>query len=178
MTNGLSPEALSKWAKRIASEVDPEYEPLAPMMLEAYLRGGRERKQLFDSAPTVGAILPDGGTSLLPFAFLALSWIATNLSKLYRSGGISALSDLFSLWKSWLELAKTRKTMNAEPSVPEVQHEALFSLRRILDEVQQVLEKQGLPTEQCELVSYRVMKALLNEPNEAAAFVKALQNGN
>ena len=35
MTTGLSTEILSKWAKRIAVELEPEREAIAPMMLDA-----------------------------------------------------------------------------------------------------------------------------------------------
>lgn len=119
--------------------------------------------------------MPDGEPSLLPYAFLALNWIATQLMQLCSSGGISALSDLLSLWKNWLELVKTQKTLKEEAGAPEGRNEPLVGLRRVLEEVQRALEKQGLPTEQCELVSYRVMKALLQEPVEAAKFVKIFQ---
>lgn len=177
MTKGLSPEMLSKWARRIAVEVDPEREALAPMMMEVYLRGGRERRQLFESASTVGGILPDGGASLLPYAFLALSWVATGLMQMCSAGGLSALSDLLSCWKNLLELVKTRKRLKEEAGAPKGQDDALVGLRRVLEEVQRVLEKQGLPTEQCELVSYRVMKVLLQEPDEAVQFVRGFQGG-
>lgn len=177
MNKELSPETLSKLAKRIAIEIDPEYEALAPMMLEAYMRGGRERRQLFETAPTLGGIMPDGGASILPYAFLALSWVVTQLMRLSNSGGVRTLSDFLSLWKNCLELVKDLKTQNKEAIAPEGRSEALVGLRRILDEVQKTLERQGLPKEQSELVGYRVMKVLLQEPVEAAKFVIMFKEG-
>lgn len=51
------PEKVSQWARRMAVEIDPDYEPLAPMYLAAYLRGGKERKQLFEQTATVAGLL-------------------------------------------------------------------------------------------------------------------------
>lgn len=172
MADKLSPEILNKWARSIAVEVDPAREALAPMMVEAYLRGGRQRRQLFESVDTPGGFLPEGAISLLPYAFLALSWVANELMHLARNGGLSALSDLLSCWKSWLELAKARKALEEEATSHQTHSEALDDLNRVLTAVQRALEKQGLPIEQCELVTYRVMKVLVQEPNEAAQVVK------
>jgi hypothetical protein len=175
MSTGLSPEMMDRWAKRIAVEIDPDREALAPMMLKAYMRGGRDRKQLFECAPTLGGVLPDGGASLLPYAFLALGWVATGLTQLCSAGGLSVLSDLLSCGKNLLELVKIRKVQSEETGSSRGRDEMLSGLHHILEEVQQGLEKQGLPTEQCELVSYRVMKVLLQEPAEAAQLVQGFQ---
>ena len=114
MTTGLSTEILSMWAKRIAVEVEPEREAIAPMMLDAYLHGGRERRQLFARVPMVGGILPDGGASLLPYAYLALSTLAAELVHLCSGKGLSTLSDLLSCWKNWLELGQDSKDAERE----------------------------------------------------------------
>lgn len=176
MAKGLSHEVLSKWAKLIAAEVEPEREALAPMMLEAYLHGGRARRQLFKNAPTLGGILPDGGISLLPFAYLAFTTVVAGLTKIYNAGGLQFLTDLLSVWKNLLEIVKMRKSVREEAHTVTRETDPLLLLRRTMEEVQQILERQGLPTEQCELVSFRVMKVLLQEPAEAVQLVRTFHN--
>lgn len=170
-------DMLNKWAKMIAVEVAPEYEPLAPMMMTAYLRGGKERKQLFESASIAGGFLPDGGLSFLPYAFLALSGIAAPLMQLCSSLGLGTINDLLNCWKSLLEVIDVQKKLNEKPEVANKGNDTLAALRRVMDEVQKSLKKQGLTKEQADLVSYRVMKALLQEPNEGAQFIQAFQEG-
>jgi hypothetical protein len=169
--NEQLPTELTEWATRIAMEVEPEREALAPMMMAAYLRGGRERSQLFESTPTLGGFLPDGGISLLPYAFLALTKVAAGLMKIYDSGGLGVVTDLLRAWKTWLEVVRERKPITQQNST-RGPAESLISLRRVLEEIQGTLQTQGLPQEQCELVSYRVMKTLLQRPAEAAQFIE------
>lgn len=171
------PTNLAIWAKRIAQEVEPEQEDLAPMMMAAYLRGGKERKQLFENKSELGGFLPDGGLSLLPFAYLAVVKLADLLVAFYQAGGLRVITDLLEAWKSWLEVAKERHSATSHTATSADRAEPLLSLRRVLDEIQGTLHAQGLPQEQCELVSYRVMKALLKEPAGAAEFVTTLGNG-
>ncbi len=174
MTEDFSSDSISKWAKRIAAEIEPESEALAPMMMEAYLRGGRDRRQLFENKAELGGFLPDGGALLLPFAYMALSYIAKGLLKLYQSGGLSGISNLLSIWKNAFDLIKTRKAREEAHAVTET--EARRSLRHTLDEVQRALREQGLSTDQCELICYRVMMVLLDEPIEGAQLVRTFQS--
>jgi hypothetical protein len=170
---GVFPEIADHWARKIAVEIDPAYEPLAPMYLKAYLRGGKERQQLFEQVPMVGGVTGEGGYSLLPYAFAALSAIAVQLANLCSGGGLHILSDLLACWKNWLELVQVKATPSPT-EVAEGHHGELASLRRVLETVQRGLEQQGLPSEQSELVTYRVMKALLQEPADAAQLLSVL----
>ncbi len=175
------PEQLSAnfavWAKRIAQEVEPEQEDLAPTMMAAYLRGGRDRKQLFESKSELGGFLPDGGLSLLPFAYLAVMKLAELIVSFYQADGLRVITDVLKAWKSWLEVAKERASATSHTATPTDVAEPLPSLRRVLDEIQETLHAQGLPREQCELITYRVMKALLKEPAEAAQLLTAFGKG-
>jgi hypothetical protein len=172
----LLPDNAADWARKIAMEIDPAYEPLAPMYLEAYVRGGRERQQLFEQVAVVGGVVGEGGISLLPYAFAALSGIAAQLGKLCGGGGLSLLSDLLACWKNWLELiqlkASTDTTRKSEDESGD-----LAALRRVLATVQGSLEQQGLAPEQSELITYRVMKVLLQAPAEAAQLLSKFPAG-
>lgn len=173
---GVLPKIADQWARKIAVEIDPAYEPLAPMYLEAYLCGGKKRRQLFEQVAMVGGVTGDGGISLLPYAFAALSAIAAQLANLCSSGGLNILRDLLACWKNWLELVQVKAAV-PPTQVPEKHHGALASLKRVLETVQRGLEQQGLSPEQSELVTYRVMKALLQEPDDAAQLLSVFSEG-
>lgn len=171
------PERAADWARKIAMEIDPAYEPLAPIYLEAYVRGGKERQQLFERVATVGGVVGDGGISLLPYAFAALSGIAAQVANLCGSGGLTLVGDLLACWKNWLELARVRASAKAAKN-SEDDHGELAALRRVMATVQRGLQQQGLAAEQCELITYRVMKVLLQEPAQAAQLLAEFPTGN
>jgi hypothetical protein len=167
----LSPE-LAVWAKNIAQEVDSENLALAPMMLDAYLQGGERRKQLFKNDAMVGGFLAEGIVSLLVFAFSALSFIGNELMQLQASGGFDAINSLLSSWKTWLELLKNRESLNEKIKSPNGRNAELASLYRVSQRVEKNLQgKYGLSIEQSELVTYQVIKSLLEEPDQGAKLV-------
>ncbi|MGE4561228.1 MAG: hypothetical protein AB7E77_13575 [Desulfobulbus sp.] len=171
------PEKVSQWSRRIAVEIDPDYEPLAPMYLAAYLRGGNERRQLFEQVATVGGVAAGGGRSLLPYAFAVVSGIAAQAARLCGGGGLALLSDLLTLWKNWLELVQVQKDSAETADASRDKPDELMALRRVLATVQRELAQQGLPVEQCELITFRVMKALLDRPEEAAELLTLFRDG-
>ena len=168
-TQTLTPE-LVNWAKRTALEVDPDNEDLAPMMLNAYLQGGQNRKQLFERDAVVGSFSSEGILPLLAFAFTALSLIGKELMELQVSGGLDAINGLLSAWKTWLEALKARQSLKEKAST-EGKRDEYASLYRILQKVEKSLRKRGLSREQSELLTYQVIKSLLEEPDEGAKII-------
>ena len=166
----LTPELVS-WAKRIALKVDPDNEALAPMMLDAYLQGGSKRKQLFERDAMVGSFLAEGILPLLAFAFTALSLIGKELMELQASGGLRAINSLLSGWKTWLEALKTRQSLKEKAESPEGKKDDFASLYRVSQKVEKALQKRGLSMEQSELLTYHVIKSLLEEPGGGAKLI-------
>jgi hypothetical protein len=169
----LSPE-LEAWAKRIAQDVDPDNEDLAPMMLDAYLQGGAKRKQLFARDVMAGSFLAEGMEPLLAFAFMALGFIGKELMQLQSSGGLSAINNLLIGWKTWLEILKTRPSLTEKAKSPEGKNDTLASLYSISQKVEKTLVKGGLSIEQAEVLTYRVIKSLLEDPDKGAKIITQL----
>ncbi|MFO1434065.1 MAG: hypothetical protein U1F76_28920 [Candidatus Competibacteraceae bacterium] len=168
--HALSPNLVA-WAKRIALEIDPDNEALVPMMLDAYLQGGAKRKQLFESDAMVGSFAAEGIVSLLGFAFMALSFIGNELMALQASGGLGAINNLLSGWKTWLEVLKTQQSFKEKTQSPVEKSDELASLYRVSQKVEKALRKRGLSMEQSESLTHIVIKALLEEPDGGAKLI-------
>lgn len=168
--HALSPNLVA-WAKRIALEIDPDNEALAPMMLDAYLQGGAKRKQLFENDAMVGSFAAEGIASLLGFAFMALSFIGNELTALQASGGLDAINNLLGGWKTWLEILKNKQSLKEKAESPAEKSDELNTLYRVSQKVERALRKRGLSMEQSELLTYQVIKSLLEEPDGGAKLI-------
>lgn len=68
-------DIISSWAAKIAEEAAPDEIDLAPAMAQAFIQGGKERKQLFVSSAggVPGAFGPGEGMALFPWLLQAIS---------------------------------------------------------------------------------------------------------
>jgi hypothetical protein len=48
-------------------------------------------------------------------------------------------------------------------------------LKRVMDTVSNELESSGLPPEQCDLIAYKVLRVMLEDPSDAAEFTKEIE---
>lgn len=50
-------------------------------------------------------------------------------------------------------------------------------LKTVIYTISTELQLSGLPQEQCDLITYRVLRALLYNPDESILFIKAIEGG-
>lgn len=153
-------DLLDEWATKIAVVATPEEADLAPLTVRAYMGAGRSA--LFEKSTPVGGFAPSGiGQAILP-------WL---LSAIHASTGI--LMTLLSRAISEV----LRYVTNRLLAKPEQVHLVPDDLKRLAEFIRTVKDRLGplgIPEERCEQISYRVLQALLEEPESASKFVKAL----
>jgi hypothetical protein len=169
-------DSFDLWAIRIAEEVAPDEVDLAPVMARAFVRGGRDRKDLFrqpkESVP--GAFGPELVTALFPL-------ILETIEDVQNAG--PALSEFFTTTKdAWagansfigvLNLlltigSRTERTKKAE-TLPD---DPYGPLKDAITVMSQELESSGVPPDQSDVIILRVLRRMLEDPSGAAEFVE------
>jgi hypothetical protein len=171
---------MAEWAERLAREVAPDEQELAPLMAEAYAAGGAARAELFarnDPVPggfgagEMGTVIPLVFQSMVAAAPLLLSALSSNI-----------VGDLLGCVKTGLSMAEVRaKAQSARgavalsgagAAVATVPAAAAYApLKRVIDTMAGELQAQGLSADQSDLITFRVLRQLLDQPQDAAQFV-------
>jgi hypothetical protein len=185
---------LWSWATRLALEVAPEEAELAPAWAAAYARGGRDRRDLLDAPHFLGAFGAESLTSTMPAVLSALALVAPLLVNLFSSRTVTetigAVKNAFSLMEV-REKNRGRSTpptqlaggttgganpdtaaSHSEPLIP--MRDVYAPLRQTVNALTQELQKAGLADERAEIISFRVLRVLLEEPKGASEFVTHL----
>lgn len=175
---------IGDWSSRLAREVDETLgtaeEPLAPLIAEAFLEGGASREELFRPAEgTVGAFGAGGMVALLPTLLQSLVLAAPALIALMASDGISRALILVNngislalIGKRGGQLLAPEAGEQPEPrTVSNLSERDLESIRQVTALVERELRRCRIAEEKCELISLRVLKALLEDPAGTTAFL-------
>lgn len=168
---GPEADALERWSVRLARKVAPAEVELAPLMARAFAAGAPERDQLFARARggPVGAFGPGEVSVVLPWVLQGLAAAGPALYALLRSGAVekalAALKDLLAV-RDGLRRKERLETLPADPYAP---------LRRTVQAVTTALESTELPSGERERITYRVLVELLEDPSDAGAFVRRLE---
>jgi len=161
--NVVETEMINIWAIKIAEAAVPEEAELAPIMVQAYLNGGKDQQEL--SLQSKGDIVGGFGAgdlqAIFPWILQGIAFAAPIINTALTSGNVekylSAIKDVLEIRDS---LAR-KKQVEALPDEP------YLDLKKLLAVLPKELAKANLPQEQRELITYHVIQELLKDPNSA-----------
>lgn len=164
--------SVSDWSIKLAAAAAPDEVDLAPAIADAYLSGGASRAELFkqSGASVAGAFGPGTAIAVLPWILRGLAQAATWLSSLLAS---TELGNITSFVKNAVDLGKALQPQEPAEDTPETA--PYRSLKQVLDVFGAELRSAGIPPDQADLITFRTLNALLEEPQSAAAFIKELE---
>jgi hypothetical protein len=160
---------IDQWAVQLAKSAVPSEVDLAPKLASAYINHGT----CYPVAPGPNTDISEdpvactpGGLLLLPVVFNAIAAAAQVLRSLLN---LSDLKDLIAIVSGALEIRdKTR------PVIVQSETASWNDLVQVINTIQGQLLITGLPEEQAELITFRVLKALLSDPNGSREFINCL----
>ncbi len=179
-------DIVNTWALKIAEEAAPDEVDLAPTMAQAYISGGRDREDLFREAGGVqGAFGAEGVVILFPYVLEAIQVAGPyllgflgSMSSFFTSAQptIGVAAQLLGAANTLLTITGFRKREEKKQSLPE-ENEELVRFKDHYEEFQKIsallrgeLQKKGIDEDQADLISYRLLKVMLEEPVGAARF--------
>jgi hypothetical protein len=165
-------DVLSAWSLRIAEETAPDEVDLAPAMAHAFVAGGKDKEELFRRSGSVqGAFGPEIAIALFPAILAAIETIGPHLlhflSKVAdRSQDMYYLSGVLT---SLVRIGDHFKRKKEAESLPDDRYEPL---KKVSSELAEELRKAGLDQDQADLITYRVLKVMIEDPSGASQFTK------
>jgi hypothetical protein len=181
-------DTVSTWATKLAEEATPDEVDLAPIMAQAYISGGKEREELFrQSGGIPGAFGAETIVILFPYILDAIQaagpYLLSFLGSISGSFAsaqpvIGGISQLLGAIDTLLAVAHFSKREEKKKSLPqENQQLARFKERyedfqRISALLREELVKKGIDKDQADLLCYRILKAMLEDPSRATQFTE------
>jgi hypothetical protein len=165
-------DELNQWATDLAAAADPSEIDLAPDLVEAYLEGGEARAELFKQTDTsiAGGFGPGSVIALLPWILNGIAAAAKSILMILSSG---ETSNIVGLIKDLMDIGKEvspQKTLEAAP-----QTDPYLALKRVIDTIGAELRTAGLEANEADLITFRVLNALLEDPQGTATFIEHLE---
>ena len=169
-------DILDAWSVKIAGVVAPDEVDLAPMMTQAFVAGGDARASLFkkESQNILGGFV--GGNiaiALFPCILKGLAAATPFLAAILSAS--SNISDIISVAKDAVDLRNSLKKSKDEPAPV---NDPYTGLKRVIDTVSSELQNNSLPQDQSDLIVFRVVKVLLEDPSGAAQFLQKIGSAN
>jgi len=164
---------VNDWSVRIAEEIAPDEVELAPILADAFMAGGKERKELFaKGGSTVGGFGSGAMAIVLPYILQALWMLGQPLFTILASDSITKFFECVTNAIKLLQTVKEQKAKIAQPLIPS---ENLYApLHEIIKVMGKELKTAGLNKDQADLVTFRVLKLMLEQPQQATLFVQQL----
>jgi hypothetical protein len=160
----------TRFALLITTEIAPDEIDLAPSFYQAFLRGGRARKELFiRSGGEPGAFSPDGLVLVIPAILSAISLAGPLLLQLLTDSILSNIKTMLEV----LDHAKPKKDPAMAPTPPSIAVDSEI-LRRVAEAMGQDLRRHGIVGDQADAMTYRVLKVLMQHPEDAQGFVQTV----
>ena len=161
--------ALHEWAVKLAEQAAPDEVDLAPAIAEAVAAGGATRDELFRRSGAVqGGFGAVESLAVLPTLFRALADVAPVVLSALTSGAV-LLGGYAGAAKSVVEVRDAlRVKPKDEPESP------YLPLRMAAQTLTREMQAAGVSADQSELIAYRVLMALCEDPKGAGQFVGAL----
>lgn len=159
------------WAMKIAEAVDPDEVDLALLMAEEFIKGGKNRKKLFQHSKSsvVGAFGSSDILVVFPWVLRAMATVAQSLSSVLSS---ESVGNYLLVVKDELESGQRIQPKQQLASLPDASY---APLKKVINTISGELQESGLPAAQCDLITYRVLLELLEDPNGAFLFVQRLE---
>ena len=157
-------------AFKIAEEAVPDEIDLAPAMTLAFIEGGQAREELFrkEQGSQVGGFGSGGLIALFPIILRVLSQNALAVYQFLTTDAASLLGLLNDL----LDLPSKLKRADTIKALPK---DAYEPLKTVINTLSYELEASGLPPEQADLITFRVVRSLLNSPRDSVVFIESIK---
>jgi hypothetical protein len=166
-------QIVEEWAARLASVATPDEIDVAPYQARAFVEGGEAwASVLRPPHERVGAAFAAGDmVSAFPLVLMAVA-NASSFAVLVL--GNKNVGSCLSLIKNALTLADLRRTKedvttSASPDVAQV--------KNLIDRIGATLRASGLSEDNADLMTYRIVRAMLEDPDGATTFLKSLSSG-
>jgi hypothetical protein len=178
-------DIISDWAVKITEEAAPDEVDLAPMMAHAYINSGEDREELFrqQGGAVQGAFGPEFAMAIFPWLLQAIQFVGPELADVLErvagaagSGDVSgtvinatgtsyyvagALSTILTI-KGRKEREQKKQELISDERIKAVHEKLEEQVRRI----------PNLDGDQADLITYRVLKIMLEDPDGAKQFTQ------
>jgi hypothetical protein len=164
-------DILNIWSVKIAEAVAPFEIDLAPIMAQAFVRGGKDRKELFykGKGDTLGGFGAGEVMAIFPWILQSITVAAPFLLTILTSGNTETFLSIIEKILNISEDIKHKEKIESLPDNP------YAPLKHINDILLKELQSVNLSEEERQIVAYRVLCSLFKEPNSATKFVKKLE---
>lgn len=164
-------DTVREWSVRLAHCAAPDEVDLAPAMARAFTAGGAQRDELLRRSGGVhGGFGAVDSVAVLPALFGALAHSAPIVLAALAAGA-SVLGGLTGAAKDAVEV---RAALKAKPKESEAPANPYLPLRKAAETLTKEMQAAGMPVEQSEVVAYRVLMTLCEDPEGAGQFVRTL----
>ncbi len=165
-------DLLNVWSIRIAEASIPEEIDLAPIITQAFTQGGEARERLFRyrKINVEGAFGPGEIIAIFPWV---LRGIAASSQWLFQVLSSENVGRFITVVKDSLEIKEKLSPKQNLKALPDDPYEPL---KQVIDVMSFELQMSGLSIDQADLVTFRVVRALLEEPSSAVLFIRQLEN--
>lgn len=159
------------WAMKIAEAVDPDEIDLALIMVDEFIKGGENRKKLFQRSKVsvVGAFGSGDIFVVFPWILRSITTVAKPLLSVLSSDSVD---NFLLVIKD--ELSKGEK-IQAKQHLASLSEIPYAPLKKVINTISSRLQESGLSAARCDLITYRVLLEFLEDPNSAFLFVQRLE---
>ena len=166
-------DLISSWAARIAEEAAPDEIDLAPAMAQAFIQGGKEREQLFLSAAggVPGAFGPGEGMALFPWLLKGIS-DAWPYLHLVLASATPLIATFVETINNLLEIHGRLAPKDKAEGLPD---DPYAPLKGVIKTLSTEIRSSGISQDQSDLITFRVLRALLEDPESALTFVQKVK---
>jgi len=161
-------DTVEEWACKIAEVSAYDEVDLAPFIVEAFISGGQEKEALFHQSKggVLGAFDPASiGVGILQWVFEAMSHAAPVLYHILGAATVHVALYL-------------NDRLSHKQELQPLPEDTYIQIKKFTESVTDKLQPLDLSTEQCELIAYRVLQVLLENPSSAKIFIKKLESSS
>jgi len=162
---------MHEWLVQLARETVPDEAELAPLIVDAYIAGGLERDQFFSANHAPGAAFVDPG-SFLVLPQILLGIVGAGAFILNLLGGPATFKDALGAVCNTITISEHVLKVGAPPPATDPSE----AIGHIVDVIVQQLKDSPLSDMERELMAYRILRALLENPEGTAAAIDRLQH--
>jgi hypothetical protein len=167
-------DVVSVWSLRIAEEVTPYEVDLAPDMAYAFIAGGKDREELLRQSEGVpGAFGPDIVIALFPLILSAIETVGPRLLH-FLSTVVNQSQDISAFATALNSLVSVGSHFNRKKQAESLPDDRYAPLKKVSDELSEELAKAGIDQDRADLITYRVLKVMIEDPSGASQFTKAV----
>lgn len=176
MLEQLSP-SLQLWSLHLAENVVPDESDFAPLLVSAFIAGGKHREALFkmDNAPE-GSFVSGGMVFLLPHVLAGIFAAVPYILKLL--GSTASINSTLTMVCNILSLHDRARESFAGPELQQNKgpvQEPVYSIRQVVSILDEQLKNVPLLDEERDRIAYRIIRALLEQPDGTIEAIRCLK---